>query len=128
MTVAYAVPVTRCDQSTMDVCTIYLVGGFDENRNFYPGHPDLRAPTAQTIAWGYLADEGDVNCLRYFAAAIKCMLAKGSMNYRGRDYRFRVDVFEKEALVDLVYHVIAQVTSAKDDESEQRYRLQALQK
>lgn len=96
MTAAYAVPVMRCDQSTLYVCTIYLVGGFDQDKNFYPALTDFRHPSKETRESAYLADNGEVLFLRYFAAVVRCRLAKGVMDYQGRRYKFCVDVFDKK--------------------------------
>lgn len=85
MTAAYTVPVTRCDQSTLDICTIYLVGGFDEEKIFYSGLPEFRKPSEYMSACGFLADLGCENYLMFFAAVVKYRLARGSMTYRGRN-------------------------------------------
>ncbi len=49
MTIAYAVPVARCDRSALDICIIYLVGRFDEEKNFYPGRPEFRKNLTDTL-------------------------------------------------------------------------------
>ncbi|WP_157384029.1 hypothetical protein [Pseudomonas asplenii] len=110
MTAAFAVPVTRCDQSTLDVCTIYLVGGFDEEKTFYPGRPEFRkALRKDDQQWGYWADNGHTGCLRYFAAVIRYMLTNGNMQYRGRNYAFCVDEFDNQTLAYLTEEVLAQI-------------------
>ncbi|WP_312299116.1 hypothetical protein [Stutzerimonas nitrititolerans] len=110
MTVAYAVPVTVCDKSTLDICIIYLVGGFDEEKNFYPGRPEFRQNLTETLSmWGYWADQGHAGCRQIFKCIAMYMLTAGNMKYRGRNYSFCVDEFDNKTLELLVEEMLAQV-------------------
>ncbi|ERT17026.1 hypothetical protein O162_20070 [Pseudomonas putida SJ3] len=110
MTAIHTIPVTTCSVATEDVCSIYLVGGFDEEKTHYPGCPEFRRDLKKPFErWAKKAEKGDRVCQEIIKLIVVDRLSSGTMRYRGRDYRFCVDEFQSETLDFLATEVLAQV-------------------
>ncbi|MBX8497801.1 hypothetical protein [Pseudomonas cichorii] len=104
-------PVVVCDESTRHLCAIYLCGGYDKAKNFYPGVSEFfRRERGKTLReWGIEAELGDQGCWQIFKAMIQYLLTLGRFKYRHTTYEFCVDVFDDNTLDALVWEVLAQI-------------------
>ena len=118
--------ITVADRSTRGICSIYLVGGFDEDKNHYVGRQEFRGKEKQVyrdmcmraerghirvqrLLKGNRFAKGDKEAWINLQLLIVGMLKNGMCRYRAFDYAFEVDSIDPESLDFLTWEVIAQV-------------------
>jgi hypothetical protein len=118
--------ITVADRSTRDMCSIYLVGGFDEDKNHYIGRQEFRGTEKQAcrdmcmraergrirverLLKGNRFAKGDKEAWLNIQLLIISMLKSGSCRFRGMKYQFEIDSLDPETLDFLTWEVIAQV-------------------
>lgn len=71
-------PVVVCDESTRHLCAIYLCGGYDKAKNFYPGASGFfRRERGKALQdWGIEAELGDQGCWHIFKCMIRYLLTR----------------------------------------------------
>lgn len=104
-------PVVVCDESTRHLCAIYLCGGYDKAKNFYPGASGFfRRERGKALQdWGIEAELGDQGCWHIFKCMIRYLLTSGIFKFRYTTYEFCVTEFDDETLDALVWEVIGQI-------------------
>lgn len=119
--------ITVADTGTRDICSLYLVGGFDEEKNYYAGRPEFRgsqkheyrdichqAERGRTLPQEGTPDEerdekGDAVAWAQLQIAILSMLGEGTFEFRGLQYEFKIRTIDPDTLDFLTLEVIAQV-------------------
>ena len=97
---------------TARACALYLVGGFDSEKNHLPALPILRPPLKEKL---YdicaLAEAGDYASRRYIENMIIQELFKADEVVIGHThYHFDINTFTSQRAMDfLVYEILAQV-------------------
>ncbi|MDQ7965899.1 hypothetical protein RDI61_17885 [Pseudomonas plecoglossicida] len=118
--------ITVADTGTRDICTLYLVGGFDEEKNYYAGHPEFRG--SQKLEYRDIChqaergkilpqegaeeerdERGDAVAWAQLQMAIVGFLSEGIFEFRGLQYRFQISTIDPDTLDFLTWEVIAQV-------------------
>lgn len=85
--------ISVADRSTRDICSIYLVGGFDEDKNHYFGRPEFRGKEKQACM--------DI-CMRAERGQIRVQrLLKGNRFEKG----------DKEAWLDIQLLIVGMLKS-----------------
>ena len=104
-------PLVVCDESTRHLCAIYLCGGYDKTKNFYPGASGFfRRERERALRDLGIEDElGDQGCWQIFKAMIQYLLSFGRFKYRHTTYEFCVDFFDDNTLDALTWEVLAQI-------------------
>ncbi len=104
-------PVLVCDESTRHLCSIYLCGGFDKAKNFYPGASHcFRGKRQKALQeWGIEAELGDHACWEVFRSMVQYLLSAGAFKFRYTTYEFRVTEFDKITLDALTWEVLGQI-------------------
>ncbi|KJZ67259.1 hypothetical protein [Pseudomonas fluorescens] len=114
------------DRSTRDICSIYLVGGFDEDKNHHTGRQEFRGNEKracrdmcmraerghiriQRLKKGNRYEKGDKEAWLNIQLLIVGMLKSGACKFRGMEYSFEVDSIDPKTLDFLTWEVIAQV-------------------
>lgn len=118
--------ITVADRSTRDICSIYLVGGFDEKKNHYKGRPEFResqkqeykdichrAERGKILPQEGVKEErderGDAAAWAQLQMAILGLLGKGIFEFRGLQYQCQISTIDPDTLDFLTWEVIAQV-------------------
>ncbi|ESW39224.1 hypothetical protein HND72_17075 [Pseudomonas putida] len=126
MTALPTLTITVANHSTRDICSIYLVGGFDEEKNHYKGRPEFRGSQKQEYkdichraergkvlqregAMEEKDEKGDAAALAQLQMAIVGLLSEGIFEFRGLQYRFQISAIDPDTLDFLTREVIAQV-------------------
>ncbi|MGA4453451.1 hypothetical protein [Pseudomonas fortuita] len=126
MTAIPSFRISVADRSTRDICSIYLVGGFDEEKNHYIGRPEFRGSKKQQyrdiccraergyirlqqLVDGDVYETGDREAWVSLQLLVVNMLTHGFCEFRGLRYRFQVNSIDPETLDFLTLEVIAQV-------------------
>lgn len=118
--------ISVADRSTRDICSIYLVGGFDEDKNHYFGRPEFRGKEKQAcmdicvraergqirvqrLLKGNRFEKGDKEAMARHPAFDRRHVKERACKFRGLEYSFEVDSIDPETLDFLTWEVIAQV-------------------
>lgn len=126
MTALPTLTITVADRSTRDICSIYLVGGFDEEKNHYKGRPEFRGSQKQEYtdichraergkvlqrecAMEEKDEKGDAAAWAQLQMAIVGLLSEGIFEFRGLQYRFQISAIDPGTHDFLTREVIAQV-------------------
>ncbi|MCL8307645.1 hypothetical protein [Pseudomonas putida] len=126
MTALSSFRITVADRSTRDICSIYLVGGFDEDKNHYTGRQEFQGKEKQAymdmcmraerghirvqrLLKGNRFEKGDKQAWINLQLLIVGMLKIGACEFRGMEYSFAVDSIDPKTLDFLTWEVIAQV-------------------
>jgi len=127
MTALPILTIAVADRSTRDICSIYLVGGFDEEKNHYAGRPEFRGSQKheykdichQAERGRILPQEGtpeeerdergDAAAWAQLQMVIVGLLSEGVFAFRGLQYRFQISTIDPDTLDFLTWEVIAQV-------------------
>ncbi len=126
MTVLPSFKITVADRSTRDICSLYLVGGFDEEKNHYAGCSEFRGSKRQQyrnicyraergyiqlqkLVDGNVYEKGDKEAWASLQLLVLNLLKDGFFEYRGLEYRLSIEHIEPDTLDFLTWEVIAQV-------------------
>lgn len=126
MTALPTLTITVADRSTRDICSIYHVGGFDEEKNHYKDRPEFRgslklkykdirhrAERGMALPREGAVEEkdkkGDAAAWAQLQMAIVGLLSEGIFEFRGLQYRFHIRAIDPDTLDLLTWEVIAQV-------------------
>lgn len=104
-------PVVVCDESSRHLCAVYLCGGFDKAKNWYPGVSHFfRGQRQEALqAWGIEAELGDPQHWQIFKSMVMYLLSSGRFKFRHTTYEFCVDTFDEPTLDSLTWEVLAQI-------------------
>lgn len=116
MTALPTLIITVADRSTRDICSIHLVGGFDEEKNHYKGRPEFRGSQKQEytdichraerghtrlqkLVDGNVYEKGDKEAWASLQLLVVNMLKGGFCEFRGLEYRFQIDSIDPATLI-----------------------------